>query len=304
MPAKAGIQKDDKIRTFPPVTIINQWPSGSDATMNVVIVAPEGVGGIAGDFRRWTDQYVNKDPKQRKMVTIAAIDRDAVVAATQKAARLAGGNGRVIYAVGHGWGTTKRPQVGNADFGPNGILRVTEYVAFYHPTSSQSGCEMKTIAEDFDVAKAKHKNPALKRWCAKYKVKGKDCELLKKKVGNRSTVQPYYDRIAAVFRNSSVGRVLLLSCEIGQSTEFLDELSTDFGVPVGAYRRTVMAVPDKVPGVKGKPPVRVFLEGDRKGTGTNTAEALTELMPGSDSKELNWGSVVKGEKVQCKDQGN
>jgi hypothetical protein len=267
--------------------------------MNVVIVAPEGVGGIAGDFRIWTEQYVNKDPKQRKMVTIASVDRDAVVAATQKAARLAGGNGRVIYAVGHGWGTAKRPQVGNADFGPNGILRVTEYVAFYHPTSSQSGCEMKAIAKDFDAAKAKHQNPALKRWCAKYKVKGKDCENLKKKVGDRSTVQPYYERIAAIFRKSSVGRVLLLSCSIGESTEFLDELSTDFGVPVGAYRRTVMAVREKLPVTKGKPRVWVFLEGDRKGTGTNTDAALTELMPGSGNNDLIWGSVVKGEKVQC-----
>jgi len=269
----------------------------------VLIVAPEGTKGISGDFRIWARQYVKKDPKQRAMVTIVQVSRDAVVAATQKAAQLAGGNGWVIYAVGHGWGTSGNPQVGNADFGPKGILRVTEYVAFYHPTSGYSGCQIKKIADEFDSAKAqpgaKNKNTALARWCANYQVKGKQCEHLKKKVGDRAIVQPFYERIAKTFRKSSVGRVLLLSCNIGQSYEFLDELSTDFGVPVGAYRRAVMVVRETSSGGKGTPRVWVFLEGDKKGTGTNTDAALTELMPGSGMNELIWGSVVKGAKFQC-----
>ena len=270
---------------------------------NVVIVAPEGTKGISEDFLIWAEQYVKKDPKQRAMVTIAQVGKDAVVEATQKAAQLAGGNGRVIYAVGHGWGTSSNPQVGNADFGPSGILRVTEYVAFYHPTSGYSGCQIKKIAEEFDAAKAKSgaksQNAALARWCANYQVKGKQCEHLKKKVGDRAIVQPYYERIAKIFRKSSVGRVLLLSCNIGQSYEFLGELSTDFGVPVGAYRRMVRADREKLSGGKGKPRVWVYLEGDKKGTGTNTEAALTELMSGSGMNELIWGSVVKGAKVQC-----
>lgn len=270
---------------------------------NVVIVAPEGSRGIAGDFRIWSEQYVGKDPKQRALVAMTQENRDAVVEATRKAAQLAGGGGRVIYAVGHGWGTSNKPQVGNADLGPNGILRVTEYVAFYHPTSGYSGCEIKKIAEDFDkagaVPKAKGQNAALARWCTKYKVRGGKCELLKKKVGARAIVQPSYERIAKIFRKSSVGRVLLLSCNIGQSYEFLDELSTDFGIPVGAYRKTVMVDRERPAGGKGKLRVWVYLEGDRKGTGTNTDAAMTELMPGSGNSELIWGSVVKGAKVQC-----
>lgn len=270
--------------------------------MNVVIVAPEGSGGVGEYFRIWAQQYVNKDPKQRVLVSIAAVDRNAVVTATRTAARLAGGNGRVVFAVGHGWGSEETPQAGNADFGPKGILRVTEYVAFYHPTSSQAGCQIKKIAEDFDAAKAKSRPAALKRWCANYKVKGKDCEALKKKVGKRSDVQSYYERIVAVFRKTRVGRVLLLSCNIGKAHEFLDELSTDFGVPVGAYLRTVIAEAEKPAGSKGKIRVRVYLEGDKKGTGTNTDQAFTELMAGAGSEELRWGSVVKGEKFQCKDE--
>lgn len=270
---------------------------------NVVIVAPEGTKGIAGDFRTWAEQYVRKGPKRRAMVPMTQVSRDAVVEATRKAAQLAGGGGRVIYAVGHGWGTSNKPQVGNADLGPNGILRVTEYVAYYHPTSGYSGCEIKKIAEDFDKAKAgagaKGPNPALARWCTKYKVRGGKCELLKKKVGDRAIVQPYYERIAKIFRKSSVGRALLLSCNIGQSYEFLDELSTDFGIPVGAYRKTVMVDRERQAGGKGKPRVRVYLEGDKKGTGTNTDAAMTELMPGSGNSELIWGSVVRGAKIQC-----
>ncbi len=272
---------------------------------NVIIVAPEGTRGISDDFRLWAQQYVKKDPKHRALVTIAQVSRDAVVAATQKAAQLAGGKGRVVYAVGHGWGTSSNPQVGNADFGPNGILRVTEYVAFYHPTSGQSGCELKKIAEGFDAAKgksgAKSQNAALARWCTHYQVKGKQCERLKKKVGDRATVQPFYERIAKIFRKSSVGRVLLLSCNIGQSYEFLDELSTDFGIPVGAYRRTVMVDRENPAGGKGTPRVWVYLEGDKIGTGTHTDAALTELMPGAGTNELIWGSVVKGTKVQCEE---
>jgi hypothetical protein len=279
--------------------------------MNVVIVGPMDIKDCE-HFHKWAQQYVKKDPKNRALIVIPRVDRQAVVRASLEAAQRATKTGWVIYAVGHGWGSRGQPWVANADLGPKGVMRVTEFVAFHNsPSTSLSGCEVRKIVEDLDEAKAEQeKNPkslALKRWCKRSKLVPKDCLQLRKRISKSSVIQHDYESIARNFRANPVNRIILLACKVGRSHVFLDEISTDFGAPVGAYTRDVATRGEEHKTKGGKwvtDRVWVYLEGDEPGEGTNTDASLTELMPGSrDKDDLVWGEVVaESRKVRCEEE--
>ena len=268
--------------------------------MQVVIIPPPRLRGIYDDNRVWARQFVAADPQARAVVEMTGPGADAVVEATERAATLAGAEGWVIYAVGHGGaGGEGHPEAGQADLAPRRGLRVTQFVAYYDaatPWAAATGEALRPIRqmdEDLRAAQAvagrRARRDAERGWCTTYVVDPHaGCGQALAQMRDRSRVQPYYDRVAQTFRTRPVRRVVLLTCNVGSAVAFLDELSTDFPVPVAAYTRRVMSRWERR---GGQTRVWMFLDGDAEGDGTNTDAALTELMRGAGRGDLRVGRV-------------
>ncbi|HET8546537.1 MAG TPA: hypothetical protein VFL57_00960 [Bryobacteraceae bacterium] len=250
--------------------------------MDVVIIPPEQLGGIYADNRDWGRQYAAADPQNRRVVQMSDATAQAAVDATRAAAALASPGGRVIYATGHGAGSDRDGHAGNADFAPHRQLRVTQFVAFYDVSTAYP----RSVREMEAALPRRRSRGAIRRWCDEYIED--ECLLSVQQLRDRSRVQPFYDQLAAVFHAQPVAVVILLTCNVGTATDFLDELSTDLGVRVRAYTRRVMS---GRPGGRGTP-VRMFLEGDAEGQGTNVPAAETQLMPNARARaDFNVGVV-------------
>ena len=243
----------------------------------VIIVGPRYLvrdkqGGLRADNYDWAEQFVKASPGNRFLIEMNASTRDEVLRASLQAAKKAGGNGTVVYNVGHGGGVGES---GVADFGPDKCFRVTEYVAFENISTGYSGESIKRqrereLVQAEAIGGAKARQRAEQRWCRVY-VRGQ-CSRAIEAVRDRSIVQPDYEKLAAQYREHKVRQIILLSCNVGNAARFLNELSTDFQVPVGSYR---LKVESKV--VAGR--VRMFLVGANKKPwkNSNTKIAETEL---------------------------
>ena len=72
-----------------------------------------------------------------------------------------------------------------------------------------------------------------------------------------------YQAISSAFKNGRLREVVLLTCRVGQSTEFLRKVANDWGVVIRAYRQRVALVDDSVPvGGKVTRRYRMYLEND------------------------------------------
>ena len=74
------------------------------------------------------------------------------------------------------------------------------------------------------------------------------CDRRIEQVRDRSRVQPFYDQIAQIYHENPVRRVILLTCNVGNASGFLDEVSTDWGVPVAVYIRRVVSRSERAGG--------------------------------------------------------
>ena len=74
-----------------------------------------------------------------------------------------------------------------------------------------------------------------------------------------------YQNIGTAIRTNNVGKVTFLTCRIGNAVNFIKKIALDWKVLVQAYKRYVWFV--------GSSPVRVCLDGDENGGGTNNAVA-------------------------------
>ncbi len=265
----------------------------TESGMFVVIVPAAGSQGVYADNRLWAQQYVASDPQNRRLVELTDDTPEAAVTASQIAAGLAGPDGTVIYAVGHGGGDANRLEAGNADFAPHRRLRVTQFVAFWDVRTRgwDQLPAVSVIEGELNLALAlrspRERHQAVAQWQNRFFV---NATRAVEQMRDRRRVQRYYEQIAEIYHRLPVERIILLTCNVGNSTAFLDELSTDFGVPVAGFRRRVVSQPFQ----RGRQRrVRMFLEGDEPGHGTNVEEAERELMPGATAQDRRTGRVLQ-----------
>jgi hypothetical protein len=240
--------------------------------MDVVIVSQARLGGIYRDNRRWATQFVAFDSANRALIELRGRNlAEAAVDATERAARMAGASGRVIYVVGHGGASDD--QSGIVDLAPRRQLRISQLVAFDDCTSQDECPDFRAVESTIP-----RRRRAQRAWCrtSQRVTDRSECSQIIRLFRERRRVQPYYNRIARIFQANRVSRVVFLTCNIGNATMVLDEISTDFNVSILAYRRRVMSGEDS----GGQ--IRMFLEGDAEGHGTNTERARTEI-PTEDS---------------------
>lgn len=256
--------------------------------MNVVIIPPPKLGGVYDDNRIWARQYAAADNKNRSIVEMGHGNlASAAVRASEIAARQAGRDGSVIYAVGHG-GVGTQSTSATADLAPKRQLQISQFLAFYDAQTAWPGKSIRQMETDLiSINHKKLKRAAAKKkvdaWCRTY-IRS-NCPIAQRQVLDLPRVQHLYDEVIEIYHRQPVYRIILLTCNVGNATAFVDEVSTDFGVPVLAYRRRVMS---QRHGLK----VRMFLEGDVAGAGTNTDRALTELMPDAQVSDYYVGRII------------
>jgi hypothetical protein len=87
----------------------------------------------------------------------------------------------------------------------------------------------------------------------------------------RLAIRQGYDAIGGALRRHRVANVVFLSCNVGNATRFVDRIGQDWGVQITAYTRRVGVIEDN----GGQ--ARVYLYGDRPGSGTNTDRGRSEV---------------------------
>jgi len=255
----------------------------------VVITPPDGLGGVYRDNRIWARQYAAHKPNERSVIQLKASSAEAVLKATETAALEVKADGQIIYAVGHG-GAGDSGVAGQADFAPKKAFRVSQFLAYYNDRTGtwigQSITEMEAELREAEALHGKKSAKAKKAWCGKYIEDA--CKVARGQVMDIKKLQPHYVALGKIFKENPVKRIVLLTCNVGNAYDFLDELATDLNVPVTAYTVRVMSRWEKK---NGKTRVWMYLEGDTPGNGTNVDSAAVELLPHIRSNQIARGRI-------------
>jgi hypothetical protein len=195
-----------------------------------------------GEWNVWGERFVKRQPLQRVQRTIApSAATEATKAAIIAAAQAAGASGVLIVSVGHGGTVAGSPTEGKFELGPNGSMTIAgglvagRFVDVFYDTRKIPG-----QPSDFENDT---KNNPKSLFLSNFQV---------------------YKALSAAIKAVSLQRVVLLTCNVGNSTEFLRKVANDWGVVIQAYRKRVGIQTFVGTGsLAGTKPIRiVFLEGD------------------------------------------
>lgn len=170
-----------------------------------------------GDWNVWGQRFVKRQPLQRLQQTItpgasAATAKTAVL----KAARTAGADGVLIISVGHGGGVAGNPTEGVFELAPGGALTIAggliqnRFVDVFYDTR-------RNPEQPSDLENDLKNNPNGKA-LANFRV---------------------YQDLSTSIKAIGLLRIVLLTCKIGNSTEFLRKVANDWGTVIQAYRKRV-----------------------------------------------------------------
>lgn len=196
-------------------------------------------------WNRWGDNFVAAQPQARKQLLVSpgasvAQAKAALIGAIQEA----GTTGTLIISVGHGAGASDNPLEGMVDLAPRRVLRLgganasvpPNFVSVFYDVSLRGPPSLSDLDNDtkFNPGSAR-----LKNWAV-------------------------YQEISATFRAVAPREVVLLSCNVGNSTQFVKKIANDWGVVVRAYKVQVALDPNpprfKVYLVNNPPPYRTAAE--------------------------------------------
>jgi hypothetical protein len=179
----------------------------------------------AGGWDKWGERFVKRQPLSRVQHLIpASVTADAAKTAIIRAITAAGTDGRVIMNVGHGaGGGPLLPTEGSFEMAPGGAMRIGGrgvancYVDVFYDVKS-SPVAMSDL--EFDL-KNNPKSQRLAHWRV-------------------------YQEIATAFKTTKPRELILLTCRVGNATEFLRKVANDWGIVITAYRQRVALTTDTV----------------------------------------------------------
>ena len=218
---------------------------------------------------KWADKFTKFDPTLRKMVTMRTGASPQVAASVIKGAvGQANPGGVLILSVGHGFGGgTFRSNEGMFDLAPGGTFRIGGASAILPgepPPTGKVICGRPRVEDCVDRVDAMvfYADPV-----PKPNISRKDWDEQNPGADAKTRLDNWrqYQEISAAIKNGGLACVLLLTCRVGLSVDFLKRVAQDWGTPICAYRRRVVGQE-----INGR--ARLFLEGDAPGTGTNTPE--------------------------------
>jgi len=186
-----------------------------------------------GEWNRWGDQFVKAQPASRKQLLMAAHPTvDQAKKNLIDAARAAGKGGRLIVSVGHGGTVANSTVDGMVDLAAGGVLRLgglnakvpPNFVSVFYDVNFTGPPSMSDMDHDLKFAP---NAPRLKSWRV-------------------------YQEISGAFKQTGLYEIVLLSCNVGNSTDFVKKMANDWGCIVRAYKVKV--------GIDRNPPrFKVFL---------------------------------------------
>jgi hypothetical protein len=186
-----------------------------------------------GMWNRWGDQFVKAQPQARKQLLISATPTvDQTKTSILNAIREAGSGGTLIISVGHGGAGTGSTFEGMVDLAPAGVMRLGGANAAVPPN-------FVSVFYDINLA-----GPP--------SASGLDNDLKLNPGSARLKNWRVYQEISNAFKQTGVREVVLLSCNVGNSIDFVKKIANDWRVIVRAYKVQV--------GVDPNPPrFKVFL---------------------------------------------
>jgi hypothetical protein len=179
----------------------------------------------ADGWNHWGERFVKRQPLSRVQQTIGPSPSvDQAKQAVVRAIATAGAGGRVIINVGHGAGGGPNLQAnqGLFELAPGGAMRIGghdvagSFVDVFYDVNLQGPPSISDM--DNDIKNNPH-SPRLARW-------------------------RIYQQISAAFKAAHLREVALLTCRVGNATEFLRKVANDWGVVVRAYRQRVALTED------------------------------------------------------------
>ena len=189
-----------------------------------------------GKFGEWAKHFVARQPLRRRNVFIPsnpspAQAKQVIIGAVSQA----GAGGIVIFNVGHGaTSTTGNPAEATCEIAPNSAFKLVGM-------NNDSG----TVSVFYDVPHTAFGPSDL------------DHDLKNNARSPRLANWRMYAEIAAHFKSVQPLRVIFLTCNVGNSTDFVRKLANDWGVVVVAYKKRVVCTPI-VTTSPGRPAVSQF----------------------------------------------
>lgn len=218
----------------------------------------------------WAKQWLNADPLNRKILGMkAGLGHKGIRDIIVQGAKLAGQTAfnELILAVGHGGSISSTE--GTIDLAPNRAM--TLYAGTIGAKDSKNvECFYNP---DYDVVRTNGGILVPKS----QKMLDEDAVRQKDKVSAPSAQfrldrWSLYNSIGEAIRTGNVNQVVLLTCRVGNAVDFIKKIAFDWKVKIKAYKRRVI-----FQGATATSKARVFLEGDKDGSGSNTALGETAI---------------------------
>lgn len=231
----------------------------SAVASDVVLYFQDGYADI------WTNRFVKAQPYARKSVRMGQHPTtNQIVSAIKSAAKLAGQGGTLIFNVGHGAAVSST--VGVVDIAPNKQMRlggqgVTDvFVNVFYDVNLAGPNGFSDMDNDI---RFNADSPTAKKRMANWQV---------------------YKNIGTIISNAGIHRVIFLTCNVGDATDFVKKIANDWNTVVEAYRKP-MVLDD--PEENGN--IRMHLKDDLPGTGTNIPDSEHELPLATESNSYRAG---------------
>lgn len=170
-----------------------------------------------GQWDRWGNQFVAAQPLAREQLLVSpTASVSQAKTALLRAIREAGSSGTVIISVGHGAASGDNPLEGMVDLAPRKVMRLgganasvpPNFVSVFYDVALGGGPRLSDLDNDLKF------NPGaarLKNW-------------------------RIYEEISSTFRQVAPREVVLLSCNVGNGTDFVRKIANDWQVIVRAYK--------------------------------------------------------------------
>jgi hypothetical protein len=237
-----------------------QGTKATTSASDVVLFFKDGYADI------WTDRFVKAQPLKRSSVLMPRNPTTSqVVSAISSAARLAGQGGTLIFNVGHG--ASDAPIVGMVELAPGNKMSLG--------SQGQTNIFVNVF---YDVNLGGPNS---------FSDMEKDIKFYANSSGARQRRANWevYKNLGKIVQNARIRRVIFLTCNVGNATEFVKKIANDWGTVVEAYKRRIKLEPQS----NGN--VRMYLEGDAPGTGTNIPENESEMPLATESNSYRAGST-------------
>lgn len=181
---------------------------------------------------QWAQQWVAADPTNRHLIEVCVTQqqiRDDPTAVRRRvrdefnvAVQTAGSGGNVILSVGHGG--AHDADIGFLDFGPSRIFRIDDEIVNYSPHQRES--DRRTVA-------AQNLSPDITRTELQNEPQQYSPDVID--AVDRLERARFYEGICRRFpRNIHLNKIIFLTCNVGQSSNFVQQMSNDLGVDIDA----------------------------------------------------------------------